>query len=166
MSLVIRSPLVRAGLIAGSLVAIVAAVTTSTFSLFMVAVFLMLPVATSLSQAGRLAVSLQGMNRRAIDAVVWGAPIRGSSPEGLRVVSVGAVGAGLLIYLMNGDEAKTLLKVAQPRSWSVDESRVVIDDAAYVQWAGKRLARTGGFPAVVITPVAPDVGSPSIGGEG
>jgi hypothetical protein len=55
-----------------------------------------------------------------------------------------------LIYLMDAEDAKTLLKVAQPRSWLVEEGRVVIDTAAYVQWAGKRLARAEGFPAVAI----------------
>ncbi|MES1244560.1 MAG: hypothetical protein ABUT39_23340 [Acidobacteriota bacterium] len=82
MSLLIRSPLVRIGLIAASLAAVAAAVMTSTGSLFVVAVLLLLPISTSLSQA--------------------------------------------------------------------EEGRVVIDDAAYVQWAGKRLARAEGFPAVAI----------------
>ena len=142
------------GLVAGSLVAVVAAVMSSTGSLLVVAVLLLLPVATSLSQAGRLAASLQGLNLRAINAVVWGVPIRGPKAAGLRVESVGAVGAGLLIYLMDAEEEKTLLKVAQPRSWLVEEGRVVIDEAAYVQWAGKRLARVEGVPAVAITSVA------------
>jgi hypothetical protein len=115
---------------------------------------LLLPIATSLSQAGRLAASLQGLNLRAINAVVWGVPIRGPKAAGLRVESVGAVGAGLLIYLMDAEEEKTLLKVAQPRSWLVEEGRVVIDEAAYVQWAGKRLARVEGVPAVAIISVA------------
>ena len=153
MSLVIRSPLVRVTLIAVSLVAVAVAVMSSTGSLLVVAVLLLLPVATSLSQAGRLAASLQSLKRRAVDAVVWGVPIRGPKAAGLRVESVGAVGAGLLIYLMDTAEAKTLLKVAQPRSWLVEEGRVVIEDAAYVQWAGKRLARAEGVPAVAIMSV-------------
>jgi hypothetical protein len=62
-----------------------------------------------------------------------------------------------LIYLMDEEEAKTLLKVAQPRSWLVEDSRVVIGEAAYVQWAGKRLARAEGFPAVAISSVASGV---------
>jgi hypothetical protein len=157
MSLVIGSPLVRVGLVAGSLAAVVAAVMTSTGILFMLALLLMLPVATSLSQAGRLAVSLVGLKRRPVSTVVWGVPIRGPKSAGLRVESVGAVGAGLLIYLTDAEEAKTLLKVAQPRSWLVEESRVVIEDAAYVQWAGKRLARAEGVPAVAITPAASGV---------
>ena len=157
MSLLIRSPLVRGGLIAGSLAAVAAAVMTSTGSLFVVAVLLLIPVATSLSQGGRLAASLQGLRRRAINAVVWGAPIRGPGDAGLRVASIGAVGAGLLIYLIDAEGTKALLKVAQPRSWLVEDGRVVVDDAAYVQWAGKRLARAEGFPAVAINSVVPGV---------
>jgi hypothetical protein len=153
MSLVIRSPLARVGLIAGSFAAIAAAAMTSTGSLLLVAVLLLLPVVTSMSQAGRLAVSLQGLKRRAINAVVWGVPIRGPKATGLRVEAVGAVGAGLLIYLMEAGEAKTLLKVAQPRSWLVEDGRVVINDAAYVQWAGKRITRVEGSPAVAINSI-------------
>src|SRR4051812_33943515 len=148
MSLVIRSPLVRIGFIVVSLAAVVAAAMTSRFSLLMVAVLLLIPVASSLRQAGRLAASLHGLRRRAINAVVWGEPIRGPRAAGLRVWSVGAVGAGLLIYLKDEEEAKTLLKVAQPRSWLVEDGRVIIGEAAYVQWAGKRLTRAEGSPAV------------------
>ena len=157
MSLVVRSPLGLAGLVAGSLAFGGAAVKSSTGSLFVVAVLLLVPVATSLSRAGRLAVSLQGLKRRRVDAAVRGVPICGPKAAGLRVESVGAVGAGLLIYLTDAEEVKTLLKVAQPRSRRVEEGRVVIDEAAYVQWAGKRLARAEGVPAVAITSVPPGV---------
>ena len=92
-----------------------------------------------------------------MSAVVWGVPIRSRTASGLRVESVGAVGAGLLIYLKDAEETKTLLKVAQPRSWRVEDGRVVIDDAAYVQWAGKRLARVEGHPAVAVTTLASGV---------
>lgn len=154
MTLVIRSSPVRAGLIAGSVAAVVAAAVTSRAGLLVVALLLLLPVATSLSQAGRLAASLQGLERRAVNAIVWGVPIRGPEDAGLRVESIGAVGAGLLIYLTASDDAKRLLKVAQPRSWRVSDGRVVIDEAAYVQWAGERLARTEGLPAVAIESAA------------
>jgi hypothetical protein len=50
-----------------------------------------------------------------------------------------------------------LLKVAQPRSWRVEHGGLVIQDAAYVQWAGKRLARVAGVPAVTLSPVPSSV---------
>jgi hypothetical protein len=115
-----------------------------------VAFVLLIPIATSLSPAGRMAISLQGLKGRAIDVVVWGAPLPGSSAAGRRVESIGAAGAGLLITLSDVGEAKTLLKVAQPKSWRAEDGRVIVEGAAYVQWAGKRLARAEGFPAVVI----------------
>jgi hypothetical protein len=150
VSLVVGSPLARAGLIAGSLATIVAGVMTSRGAFLAMAVALLIPIATSLSQAGRLAVSLRSLRGRAIDALVWGAPVAGSSAVGLRVESVGAVGAGLLIYLSDRGGSRALLKVAQPRSWRVEDARVIVDDAAYVQWAGRRLPRAEGLPALEI----------------
>jgi hypothetical protein len=150
VSLVVRSPLLRAALLALSVGAVIAACATSTMTLLVPALLLLLPVATSLSQAGRLAAALHGFRHIEIDATVWGAPIPRSRTGAFRVRSVGAVGAGLLISLTDGDEKETLLKIAQPRSWRVDAARVVVQDAAYVQWAGRKLARAEGLPAVVI----------------
>ena len=116
MSLIVGSPLLRAVLIVSGLAAVVAAAVTSTGSLLVLAILLLFPVITTLSQAGRLAAALQGLKHRSINAAVWGAPIRGPETSELRVESVGAMGAGLLIYLTGVGEAKTLLKVAQPRS--------------------------------------------------
>jgi hypothetical protein len=157
MSLVIRSPLIRAVLIARSLAAVIGAAMTSTAGLLVLALLLLFPVVTSLSQAGRLAATLQSFRRRAVQAIVWGRPIPRPQAAELRVESIGAVGAGLLIYLADAGEPKTLLKVAQPRSWQVGDGRVIIDEAAYVQWAGKRLERAEGFPALAISLVASGV---------
>ena len=157
MSLIVGSPLLRAVLIVSGLAAVVAAAVTSTGSLLILAILLLFPVITTLSQAGRLAAALQGLKHRPVNAAVWGAPIRGPETSELRVESVGAMGAGLLIYLTGVGEAKTLLKVAQPRSWRVEDTRIVIDEAAYVQWAGKRLARAEGVPAIAIESVVSGV---------
>jgi hypothetical protein len=154
MSLVVRSPLARAGLIAGSLASVAAAAATSRVAFLVLAVLLLLPIATSLSPAGRIAASLRSLRRRAVSAVVWGVPLLGSASAAAHVESVGALGAGLLIYLSHSGDGRTLLKVAQPRSWLFENGRLVIEDAAYVQWAGKRLARAQGVPAVTISPVA------------
>ena len=43
------------------------------------------------------------------------------------------------------------LKLAQPRSARLDEGTAVIGEAAYVQWAGRRLVRVGGSPALTLT---------------
>ena len=154
MSLVVRSPLARIGLIAGSLACCVASALTSRSSFLAVAVVLLVPIGTSLSHAGRIAVSLRNLRQRDVAAVVWGVPIVGSAPGSLRVESIGAVGAGLLFYLSQSGDARTLLKVAQPRSWRVEHGGLIVQEAAYVQWAGKRLARAQGVPAVTIRPIA------------
>ena len=153
MSLVVRSPLLRAALLAGSLASVAAAAVTSTSGLLVLAVLLLLPLGTSLSQAGRIAASVPGLRRRAVDAVVWGVPIVEAAAGGVHVDSIGALGAGLLIYLSHSGSARTLLKVAQPRAWRIEKGRLIINDAAYVQWAGKRLVRAQGFPALTISPL-------------
>jgi hypothetical protein len=150
---------VRAGLIAGSLASFAAAALTARRGFLVLAVLFLLPVGTSLSRAGRIAASVQNLRRRAIEAVVWGVPIAESATGGLQVESIGAVGAGLLIRLSHSGDARTLLKVAQPRSWRVENGRLVIDDAAYVQWAGMRLARADGSPALTMGPRPPGGGA-------
>jgi hypothetical protein len=150
MSLLPRSKLLRAGLAVSGVAAIAAAAISSRISLLVVAFLCLLPVATSLSQAGRVAASLEPFEGRIVSALVWGVPIRSATAADLRVESVGAAGAGLLIYLEGSADSRTLLKVAQPRSWRADGGGLVIDEAAYVQWAGKRLARAAGCPAVAL----------------
>lgn len=149
-----RSKLLRAVLAASGVAAIAAAAFTYRISLLVVAFLCLLPLATSPSQAGRVAASLETFEGRTVSVLVWGAPIRRSAAGDLRVESVGAAGAGLSIYLVGSAAPRTLLKVAQPRSWRVEEGRLVIDEAAYVQWAGTRLARAAGFPAVALESVA------------
>jgi hypothetical protein len=151
---VIRSQVLRAVLAAAGLAAIAEAALTSKAGFLVIAFLLLLPIATSFSQAGRLASSLQTVIRRPVSTVVWGAPIRGATGGPLRVESVGAMGAGLRIHLEGPGVSRTLLKVAQPRSWRLEADRLVIEDAAYVQCAGKRLPRADGLPALEIRPGA------------
>ena len=150
MSPIARSNARRVVLLVFALAAIAAAAVTSRPWFLVLAMLLMFPLATSLSQAGRLAVSLQEFRGRSVSAAAWGAPIRAAGDDALRVDSVGAAGAGLLIYLTDSAGRPTLLKVAQPRSWTLEDDRLVIGQAAYVQWADKKLPRADGFPAVEI----------------
>src|SRR5262249_5992759 len=129
--------LLRVVLGATGVAAIAAAAMISRPSLLFVALLSFLPVATALSQAGRGATRIRCFEHRFVSAVVWGVPIRGASPGALRVESVGAAGAGLLVYLRSPMGARTLFKVAQPRSWRFNEGSLIIDEAAYVQWAGE-----------------------------
>jgi len=149
-----KSKALRIGLLVGGVVSIAAAVFTSRIGVLAIAVICLLPLATSLGQAGRLAASLRDFEGRFVNVVVWGASLQGSVGAPLRVETVGAVGAGLLIYLTSSRASRTLLKVAQPRSWRLENERLIIDEAAYVQWAGRRLARAEGCSAVTISSVS------------
>ena len=113
-----------------------------------VAGFCLILLATSLSNAGRIAVSLQFLQNQVVDVSVWGAPLPDSSP--LEVASVTALSAGLLIYLRDSGATKTLLKVAQPGDAHIEDGRVTVDRAAYVSWGGAKSRRVDGVPAVVI----------------
>jgi hypothetical protein len=149
-----RSKALRLGLLVGGVVSIAAAVSTLSIGFLAIAVICLLPLATSLGQAGRLAGSLQDFERRFVNVVVWGASLQGTVGAPLRVETVRAAGAGLLIYLTSSRASRSLLKVAQPRSWRLENGRLIIDEAAYVQWAGRRLARAEGYSAVSISSVS------------
>ena len=104
-------------------------------------------LATKLSRAGRIAPMLQAMVGTLVDVRVWSAPI-----GVYRVKSARAFGAGLLIWLepVAGGKA-TLLKVAQPQIARHAERGMAIDDARYVQWAGAKMKRVEGAPALEMT---------------
>jgi hypothetical protein len=109
-------------------------------------------VATTLSQAGRLSAALKPLEGRTVYVEVWGAPLPGASEGALRVQSVRAFGAGLLLWLQPPSSRRsTLLKVAQPQSVLLELPRVDIADAAYVQWAGVRIRRREGVAAFTLS---------------
>jgi hypothetical protein len=109
-------------------------------------------VASKLSNAGRISAALKPFLGKTVDIRVWGTPI-----SGFRVHSIRAFGAGLLFLLQPVSGGKTtLLKVAQPQSARPDGQGLVIPDARYVQWAGARMRRVDGTPALELV-VVPDV---------
>jgi hypothetical protein len=108
--------------------------------------------ATKLSRAGRIAPGLQPMLGKPVDIRVWGTPI-----TGFRIHTVRAFSAALLFLLEPvGGGKTTLLKVAQPQPARPDEQGLVIPDARYMQWAGKRMPRVEGLPALEMKVVAGD----------
>lgn len=115
-----------------------------------VAVVCFLFAGSTLSRAGRLAAQLRRLVGRRVVVTVWGTPL-GSPGEELTLASASAFGAGLLMRLGSpGSGASILLKVAQPRKASTTDSGLVVQEAAYVQWDGKRLPRQAGPDAVVL----------------
>ncbi len=106
---------------------------------------------TSLSHAGRLSTSLAPFRMRPVDVRAWGSPLPDADGGTFEIESIKAFGAGLHIFLRREGGRPRHLKVAQPRSARLDEGTAVIGEAAYVQWAGRRLARVGGSPALTLT---------------
>lgn len=105
---------------------------------------------STLSRAGRLAAQLRRLVGRRVVVTVWGTPL-GSPGEELTLASASAFGAGLLMRLSLAEsQTSILLKVAQPQQASTTDNGLVVREAAYVQWAGKRLPRQAGPDAVVL----------------
>ena len=103
-------------------------------------------LATTLSQAGRLSESLSVFRGRPLEIRVWGKPLDSQCS----IDSIRAIGAGLHLFVRLGDGPPRHLKVAQPRGATIDERSAEIAEAAYVQWAGRKVPRVAGAPALTI----------------
>jgi hypothetical protein len=122
-------------------------------SLFLVPVVVaLLFLATSFSEAGRLAEALRGFLHHTAAVRAWGVALPVPSGAKITVTSVKAFSAGLHVFLqVSPGGASTHLKVAQPSRAQVLPQRLTIESAAYVQWDGKRLPRVPGAPALTIS---------------
>ena len=95
---------------------------------------------TALSNAAQIARSLRPLVKEPVRVEVWGAPLPSSGETVYEIDSVTAFGAGLLIHLRaTSGGPRSLLKVAQPRSVTLDRDRIEISEARYVSWAGTKL---------------------------
>ncbi|MFL5440436.1 MAG: hypothetical protein ACJ79W_14855 [Myxococcales bacterium] len=110
-----------------------------------VAAVLGLWLASRLSQAGRIALTLRGLTGTDARVEIYGRKL----PGPLRIESVTALGAGLLVHLTPPGGKRTLLKIAQPSPARAEGPRMVIASARYVQWAGRRASEAREAPAVV-----------------
>ena len=121
--------------------------------LFFVPVFpALLLLATSFSEAARLAEAIQEFRHHTAEVRVWGAALPVPDHAAITVTSVMALSAGLHVFLqVSPSGSSTHLKVAQPKRAQVLPHQLTIESAAYVQWAGKRLARVTGMPALTIS---------------
>jgi hypothetical protein len=124
---------------------------TSLFVFLVPAVVALLFLATSFSEAARLAETLQAFLRRTAEVRAWGVALRVPSGATLTITSVKSFGAGLHVFLQVSSHGSTThLKVAQPSRAQVFPQRLIIESAAYVQWAGRRLRPVTGAPALTI----------------
>ena len=106
-----------------------------------VAAMAVFAVAASLiSPIGALAVRLRPFIGKTVTVRAWENPL--PDAETFEVISVRAISAALHIYLQPIGGSPIHLKVAQPRRAQVTESTILIDDAKYLQWAGRKLPRS------------------------
>jgi hypothetical protein len=108
---------------------------------------------TLLSKATQIAQSLRPLVKRTVRVEVWGRPLPDSSQPLFQIDSIRALGAGLLIHLRaTSGGPRSLLKVAQPTSMTLNQDHIEISDAAYVSWAGTKLKPAVGtkMPALVL----------------
>jgi hypothetical protein len=147
-----RSTTLRVAATAVALSGFTAYVFTSHFLFFVPAILALLLLATSFSEAGRLAEGIQGFVHHAAEVRVWGAALPVPARSTITVTSVKALSAGLHLFLrVSPSGSSTHLKVAQPSGALALPQQLTIESAAYVQWAGKRLPRVAGAPALTIS---------------
>lgn len=114
-----------------------------------VAVMFLVLAMSRLSHAGRISSELRPLVGSRVTVSVWGTRLVAAS-EQPELASVSAFGAGLLLRLRSGTARPVLLKIAQPKGARFEGRRLVVPDAAYVQWAGSRLPRVTGQPAALL----------------
>ncbi|HVE72836.1 MAG TPA: hypothetical protein VNI54_15830 [Thermoanaerobaculia bacterium] len=119
----------------------------STIFIVVFALGVLLVLATFLSKAGQLSRALRGFAYRPVEIRVWGQPIPGAR----QIHSIRTIVAGLHLFITCEDGSTHDLKVAQPRDASVGEDAAEIREAAYVQWAKRKLPRAAGVPAVTLS---------------
>ncbi|HEX6201689.1 MAG TPA: hypothetical protein VF100_01725 [Thermoanaerobaculia bacterium] len=135
------------------LAAVIAALVTQRFVVpaVMLCIVLLFVAATSLSRAAQVAERLRELHGDAVDIEAWGSPLPLAAGRALRLESSRAFGAGLHLWVRAApDRRLTHLKVAQPGALRHQPDGIEIADAAYVQWAGARIPRVPGAPALTV----------------
>lgn len=108
-------------------------------------------VASLLSRAGQLAEQWKDLKGQTVSVRIWGAPPEHPAMTTFRVQSVRAIGPGLHFWVQDmAGHALVHLKVAQPGLASRTSSELRIENAAYVQWSGRRIPRREPAAALVL----------------
>lgn len=119
-------------------------------------VFSLLLASSLLSAAGRFSTLSADLKGHSVSVQLWGVSPAGDASTVFRVQSIRAIGAGLNIWLESPSGGKpTHLKVAQPKGVSRTAAEYRIVDAAYVQWAGRKMPRHEGAAAVLLNAAEP-----------
>jgi hypothetical protein len=105
--------------------------------------------ASMFGSTARLAERTRPLVAKTVCALAWGTELPNHVGARFTVHSVRAFGPGLHIYLRPSEGAAPIhLKVAQPQKAESDESSLVISDAKYVQWAGRKVRKVAGAKAL------------------
>ena len=131
--------------------ALAAGILTSNVIFFVAALGAGALLGTSLGTSRRpLTRALDAFRDHGVEVRLWGVPPPDVSGATLVVTAVDVLGAGVHVFFRAHDGRSFHLKMAQPQNHSLASDRVIVGSARYVQWSGKRLARAGSAPAVVI----------------
>lgn len=116
-----------------------------------VALMLLLAAASFFRTRLRVVEQLRSLLGKNITVLVWGADLPDAAGASFSLDRVLALGAGLHIYLRASPDGSSVhLKVAQPRGVSINDTRVEIAEAKYVQWAGRKIQAVAGAKALVL----------------
>ena len=120
------------------------------------AMFSFFLAASFLGKAGRLATALRPLMGRTVRVEIWGMPPPGAGDALFDVSSITGFGAGLFLHLLPASDGPgAILKVAQPGSERLEDERITIRTAAYVSWAGKKVAPPAGTDAPALVLLVP-----------
>ena len=115
----------------------------------LVAIVLVLIVATSAAGSSQIAAQFERLKGQAVTVRIWGDAPKDFGGADAFIKRVWALGAGLHFQVEIGSGARSAhIKVAQPRRWSVDQNGLRIADAKYVQVSGATAKRVAGSPAI------------------
>lgn len=116
------------------------------------ALLLFLIAASLFGKTNRFADRLRPLVGKRVRVLAWGAEPPGIVGASFRLDKVLALGAGLHIYLRPLPLGSPIhMKIAQPDGASLDDRRVEIRGAKYVQWAGRKVPKGEGHSALVLT---------------
>ncbi len=103
-------------------------------------------------KTNRFADRLRPLVGRSVRVLAWGSELPSVAGASFRLDKVLALGPGLHIYLRLLPHGSPIhMKIAQPSGATLDDRHIEINGAKYVQWAGRKIPKLGGQPALVLS---------------
>jgi hypothetical protein len=115
------------------------------------ALLLLLIAASLFGKTNRFAERLRPLVGRRVRVLAWGAELPGVAGASFNLDKVLAIGPGLHIYLRLLPHGSSVhMKIAQPIGAKLDDRHIEIHGAKYVQWAGRKIPKMEGQPALAL----------------